>query len=228
MAEISVIVPVYNGARYLEEAIQSILSQEMQPREIIVVDDGSTDGSAELAGQYGPKGVRVHRKENGGAASARNLGMKVAVGDYFGFLDADDLWAPGKMAHQMAVMASDGSLDLVLGQVTQFLCPQVPSEQRGGLRKDLQQMPGYLVGSMLIRRESMEKVGPFNEALRFGEFIDWFDRARSLGMRHKILSETVLLRRIHDRNQGITQRSNHSQDYLAVVKAALDRRRSAK
>src|SRR5436190_9496549 len=93
---ISCIVPVFNGDRYLAETLDSILAQTHRPIEIIVVDDGSTDGTSAIAAEYGEK-IRYIRQENSGVASARNLGLQSARGDFIAFLDADDLWHAGKL-----------------------------------------------------------------------------------------------------------------------------------
>ena len=103
---ISVVIPVFNGERFLAEAIQSALSQTLSPCEILVIDDGSTDGSAYLAESFGPP-VRVLRQENQGEAAARNRGIESAMGDWVAFLDCDDVWKPEKLSLQAAYFTSD-------------------------------------------------------------------------------------------------------------------------
>lgn len=222
--DVSVIIPVYNGERYLAEAIDSVLAQEISPREIIVVDDGSADGSAAVAERYSK--VRLYRQENRGASSARNLGVQASRGTFLAFLDADDLWMPDKLDRQWREIHASPDVDMVLGAVVQFVSPEVPPEKRPRLGKDLQSAPGYLIGSLLIRRESFLKVGLLNEALQLGEFVDWFERARHMGVKFRALDDVVLRRRIHTTNQGITKRS-HMKDYVSVLKMALDRKRKA-
>src|SRR5262245_20840904 len=98
---ISCIVPVFNGERYLGEAIESILKQSYRPIEIIIADDGSTDDTVTVAARYGTQ-IRYLRQSNAGPAAARNLGLSVAAGEFVAFLDADDIWHPEKLARQMA------------------------------------------------------------------------------------------------------------------------------
>ena len=93
---VTVIIPCYNGAAYLREAIDSALDQTHPPLEVIVIDDGSTDDSAAIAESYGPP-VCVIRQENQGESVARNRGIDEAKGDWVAFLDADDLWKPTKL-----------------------------------------------------------------------------------------------------------------------------------
>ena len=98
---ISCVVPVFNGERYLGEALDSILAQTYRPLELLVVDDGSTDGAAALVTRYRDQ-TRPLFQPNAGQAAARNLGLSVARGEFVAFLDADDLWHPEKLARQMA------------------------------------------------------------------------------------------------------------------------------
>lgn len=102
-ARVSVIIPSYNCAPYLAEAIESALGQTLPPDEVIVVDDGSTDGSLEIAQGYGPP-VHVTRQENAGVSAARNRAIEQATGDWLAFLDADDIWAPAKLDRQLAAV----------------------------------------------------------------------------------------------------------------------------
>src|SRR5690242_4967891 len=94
---VTCIVPVFNGERYLGEALDSIFAQGHQPLEVLVVDDGSTDGSAAVAKSYGDR-VRYFFQPNAGPAAARNLGLEAARGEFIAFLDADDLWHRDKLA----------------------------------------------------------------------------------------------------------------------------------
>lgn len=103
---ISVVIPVHNGARYLRESIGSALSQTLPPWEVIVVDDGSTDGSSQLAAAFGPP-VRVICQPHSGESVARNRGIENAEGDWIAFLDADDVWQPNKLAEQAEFCRQD-------------------------------------------------------------------------------------------------------------------------
>src|SRR3954451_20640475 len=102
---VSVIVPVYNGAAFLADALVSILSQSLRPQQIIVVDDGSTDGSSDVAHQF-EKYVTLLQQPNLGASAARNRGVKRASGSHIAFLDADDVWVPDCLATQLECLRS--------------------------------------------------------------------------------------------------------------------------
>lgn len=112
MKTISVIIPTYNYARYLRDAIDSVLAQTVAPLEIIVVDDGSTDDTPQVLTAYGAT-IRAIHQSNLGVAAARNTGLAAARGEYIAFLDSDDLWLPRKLELQMARLESDPSLGLV-------------------------------------------------------------------------------------------------------------------
>ena len=103
-ARVSAVIPAYNASRYIEETIVSVLKQTLPPVEILVIDDGSTDGTPAIARAFGPP-VRAITKQNGGEGSARNRGLDEAAGEFVAFLDADDLWEPTKLEKQVAAMA---------------------------------------------------------------------------------------------------------------------------
>jgi glycosyltransferase involved in cell wall biosynthesis len=113
-SDISVVVPVFNGAPFLAGALASVATQGCRPREVIVIDDGSTDGSHAIAEAWGPP-MRVFRQANAGPAAARNRGIEQATGRYLAFLDADDLWPRDKLARQLAVLETRPELDMILG-----------------------------------------------------------------------------------------------------------------
>ena len=121
---VSVIIPVYNREKYLAEAIESVLAQTYRPIEVIVVDDGSTDGSADIAKRFGSP-VRYYFQPNSGAGAARNRGIAVARGSFLAFLDSDDLWVEDKLTHQMAAFERHSDVDIVSGHVRQFYSPEL-------------------------------------------------------------------------------------------------------
>ncbi len=218
-------IGVYNGAAYLGEAIDSVLAQDYRPLELIVVDDGSDDGSGDVARQY-PE-VRCVSQERRGAGAARNAGVELAGGDFFAFLDADDRFTPGKLARQMEALAADPALEAVFGHVREFVSPELQEEQRQLIRPPAPgAQPWTAPNLMLIRRASFERVGPFSETLRIADTVDWFARAQEALLRSVVLPEVVLERRLHTQNSGLREHASRP-EYLQVIRAALERRRSA-
>jgi glycosyltransferase involved in cell wall biosynthesis len=220
---ISVIIPVYNCERYLAGAIESVRAQTWRHIETVVVDDGSTDGSAAVAKRFGSF-VKYELQPHAGPGAARNRGVELAQGEYLAFLDADDLWVENKLEVQMAAFGSDTPPDAVFGHVEQFLSPDLSQEFAERMYCPAGLVPGRFPGTMLIGSETFRRVGPFSVGLRVAEFIEWYSRATELGLKDVMLPQMVLRRRIHATNSGIVHR-DASSDYVRVVKAALDRRR---
>jgi glycosyltransferase involved in cell wall biosynthesis len=222
---ISVMIGVYNAERYLGEAIDTVLSQSYRPLELIVVDDGSDDGSADVARAYDDTLVYAYQ-ENAGNGAARNHAVRLASGDLYAFLDADDRFVPGKLERQYAALVADPALDIVFGHVREFLSPELSEAQRATVRAPAAQpLPWPAPNLMLIRRESFQRVGPFAEDVKVGVTVDWYARAAEAGLRSAMLPEVVLERRIHLTNNGLRERDSRNQ-YLHVLKASLDRRRA--
>jgi glycosyltransferase involved in cell wall biosynthesis len=173
---VSVIIPCYNQGTVLAEAIDSALAQTYRHREIIVVDDGSSDGTADVAASYGAQ-IRVVRQANRGLPAARNAGIESAHGTLIGLLDADDRWLPNKLEVQVPWFA-DPATGLVHGGYRKF-----PSTLPGAgeVRKPLGAKTGFhgvlgfnVVGapvSVTFRRATFEQVGRFDETLGGAE--DW-------------------------------------------------------
>lgn len=218
---ISIVIPAYNAEAYVGEALESVFVQDYRPLEVIVVDDGSTDRTADLVRTYDD--VHYLYQENAGIAGAMNTGYQRATGDYIASLDADDIWMPNKLARQIQAFEEDPELDVVFGIVEQFLDPQSgPANVQ--VRDDLARMPGYLSAVMLVKRDSFFAVGLFNTNYRVGDFVDWYLRAKEVGLKEIVLPEVLLRRRIHDANTGVVQRDARG-DYLKVIKASRERRK---
>jgi glycosyltransferase involved in cell wall biosynthesis len=217
-------IGVYNGAPYLGEAIESVLAQTHEPVELIVVDDGSTDGSGAIAGAYGPR-LRCIRQERGGMAAARNRAVEAASGDFFAFLDADDRFPPDKLERQLEIFEQNPELDVVYGHVTEFLSPDLSKQARALLRAPNHDMPWPTPNLMLVRRDAFFRVGPFSTGLRVGIGVDWHARSNEIGLKSSVPPMVVLERRLHAENNGIRERQFKPQ-YLHVLKASLDRRRA--
>lgn len=222
-ADVSVIIPAYDAERYLAEAVDSVLAQSVGPREVFVVDDGSSDGTATVASTFAA--VTVLSAPHLGLGATLNRGIAAAAGGSIAFLDADDLWTPGKLAAQIEALEGAAAPDIVLGAVQQFISPDAPRDFRSRISCPPTPMPGFCAGAMLARRAVFERVGPFDPSLRLGSFIDWFDRAASLGVRTVVLPEIHLLRRLHGGNFSLRESAARS-DFARVAKAAIDRRRS--
>ena len=210
---IAVIIPVRDGRRYLPEAIVSAQTQVPRPTEVIVVDDGSTDGSGEVARALG---VRVLTQDQLGPGAARNLGVESAVTDLVAFLDADDRMVPGRLAVQAAELAADERSG-VFGLMRRFA-------EESGLYGEPE--PCLLPSAFVTRRAAFLESGGFDPSLPAGEFIDWMVRCRERGWRFHVVEAVVVERRVHADNLT-RDRERLRAGYLAVARSAVDRRRHA-
>jgi glycosyltransferase involved in cell wall biosynthesis len=225
---ISCIVPVFNGERYLREALDSILKQSYRPLEIIVADDGSTDGTEAIVARFGTQ-VRYLYQPNSGPATARNLGLGVVRGEFVGFLDADDLWHPEKLERQMARFDTRPELDVCVGHVQNFWVAELRAEEeRFRNHRVSRPLPGYVTETLLARHSLFNAVGPFNATLNHGDSTDWFLRAAEHGAIIELLPDVLSYRRLHQANRSRLLASNSRDAYLKIVKAVLDRRRLQK
>lgn len=219
---VSVVIPVHNGEKYLAESIRSVLEQRHPALELHVVDNASTDRTADVA--RGFPSVRYHRLEEKGLAKALNYGIERSTGELLAFLDADDVWTPDRLSWQLDALAREPDLDVVFGHIEQFISPELDDATKAGLTVTNRPVPGLHKCAMLIRMESFRKVGPFEPTVDMGDFLDWYMRARDAGLREKMLSETVALRRVHTENMGHTDRAKRV-EYVRILKRSLDRRR---
>ena len=221
---VSVLIGAYNAAAYIGEAIESALGQDYRPLELIVVDDGSTDGTADVVRRYGDS-AQYAFQENAGNGAARNRAVGRASGALFAFLDADDRFVPGKLDQQWEALRADPDLDVVFGHVREFVSPELSDDERATIRPPAPPAPWPAPNLMLIRREAFDRVGPFSEAVKVGVTVDWYARALEVGLRGAMLESVVLERRLHLGNNGLRERDLRHQ-YLHVLKASLDRRRA--
>lgn len=225
---ISCIVPVFDGERYLGEALESILQQSYRPLEIIIVDDGATDSTAAVAACYGEQGTYL-RQANAGPAAARNLGLSTARGEFIAFLDADDLWHPEKLARQMARFQARPELEVCITHVQNFWVPELQTKAaRLRDQRFMRPLPGYTMQALLARRLLFDRIGQLNPELRQGEDTDWFLRATEQRVVMEVLPEVLMYRRLHQSNLTRVAASANRDWLVQVFKASLDRRRLTK
>ena len=214
--EVSVIVPFYNSALYIKEAVQSIIKQSFDSLEIIAVNDGSTDDSVKILETINDPRLRIIDQPNAGAAAARNLGVKQSGGKYLAFLDADDLWVPEKIEIQYkAILENPG---MIFSHVKEFMGTDISNATS-------EAVPGLSAITLLISKEDFLKAGWFDPQWTVAEFIDWYDRAKAAGINSLLLPGVLAYRRVHAGNTDRLKRPDVKQ-YASVLKATLDRRRA--
>ncbi len=225
MAEptVTAAIPVRDGETYLAEAIESVLAQSRACDQVVVIDNGSTDGSAAVAAGYGPA-VELVTEPRPGIGPARNAAVAAARCGFVAFLDADDLWQPDKTERQLAAFAARPELQLVFGHVRQFASPDLPAAEAAALRVPTEPQPGLHIGAMLARRTAIDAIGPWPEDVRVSDGLTFLLRARELGLAQEMLDETVTLRRVHGANHSIDNRDQRA-EFARHLKRSLDRRR---
>jgi glycosyltransferase involved in cell wall biosynthesis len=198
---VSCVVPAYNAARFLAPALESIFSQTHPAHEIIVVDDGSTDETRAIASRFGGL-VTIVETEHRGHLAARDAGVDAARGDYIAFLDADDLWAPGKNERQLDVLRQNPDLDLCVAHFQNFWDPEIADEEERYRDLPLSKpMSGYIVPTLMARRDVFTRFGRFNSG-ECPSDTGWFAGAIAMGARLETLPDVLLHRRLHRANDS--------------------------
>jgi glycosyltransferase involved in cell wall biosynthesis len=193
---VSVIIPVFNGAGFIEEAIESVLRQSRKADEILVVDDGSTDGTSGIVERYADN-VKLLTQAHAGPAAARNRAIGFASGQHIALLDADDIMLPDRIRLQAAQLHDRPENDIVLGKQILFRQGEAPSEVLASRDLRSRTRPGFVPSAALIRRTAFEAYGAFSEDQRIGDFLEWLTRAQQAGCRSSVLDVPVVLRRVH-------------------------------
>jgi glycosyltransferase involved in cell wall biosynthesis len=221
---ISVVIPVYNGERFIAAAIRSVLAQTLRPDQIIVADDGSTDASGQIAASF--DGVTVLALPHRGGSAALNSALAVTSADFIAFLDADDLWAERKLELQAAAFAETPSTDAVFGKVVNFNDPQGRVASPSQVPDGLPEFVGASKNAMLVSRQAFDKVGAFDESIVVADFPEWYGRALTRGTSMRFLDDVVAFRRIHGGNATLRNRDTAHKEYLRTVREAIARRRA--
>jgi glycosyltransferase involved in cell wall biosynthesis len=233
MSLVSVVVPAYNRESYLAQALDSVLAQGELVREVIVVDDGSTDRTREIIQGFGPP-VRYLGQPNRGPSAARNAGLRLCTGEFIAFQDSDDLWPAGKLARQIDFLRAHTAVDFVFGDMANFLVD--PSrENTAEIRNP--QLHDYLVGhatdlkdlyrwlvvdnvvptpTVVARAAAVRRVGFFDEQLRLAEDLEYWLRSLE-SCRWGFLDAVLLHRRRHETNLV----ADHSRRDLATLEVLL-------
>jgi glycosyltransferase involved in cell wall biosynthesis len=202
---VSVVIPAYEAERFLGEAIESALAQTYGPVETIVVDDGSGDGTADVARRY--PGVAVIEQENAGPSAARNRGFAASGGELIAFHDADDAMTADKLEMQVGHLLANPGVGCVLAEQEIVVEPgtELPFWVEGSegavtmpsRPPELADEPLVHPMTMVVRRTTFERVGGFDESMRAGEDLDWMLRASEEGIEIARLPDVLLRRRVH-------------------------------
>jgi glycosyltransferase involved in cell wall biosynthesis len=219
-ALVSVVMPAFNEEAFIAEALDSVLAQAYEPVELIVVDDGSTDRTAEIAAA---RGASILRQPRRGPAVARNAGLAASHGDYWTIVDADDVIPADRLSLQVAHLEAHPDHAMVFGLAEAFVTPGEPRPAHYNPVWEDGPYAGHS-GTLLARRGLLEAVGPFDETLSLGEDVEWLARAKDARVRSGLVDRVVLRYRVHARNTSRDPNANR-EAMLMIARGSVRRRR---
>jgi glycosyltransferase involved in cell wall biosynthesis len=226
MASVSVIIPFFNAGPYLAEAVASVLAQDYRPLELLLVDDGSTDGHADLATRLAASSAEIRLlrlPSNQGPAAARNAALREARGELLTFLDADDLMLPGRLSCQTSYLERHPGVDVVVGVAECVLEPGVaPPDWLRGMNATGRNRYHHAM-TMLAPRRVFDRVGLFDPSFRVGEDTDWMLRARAAGLVIRRVNRVLIRRRIHGANLSYRTEEMRAAIHRVVLRLARER-----
>ena len=219
---ISVIITVYNGENFLAQALNSVFGQSYKNIEVIIIDDGSTDGTAEVAKPYLGNGkTRYIRQENSGQGSGLNHGVRLARGDFLAFIDHDDEWDTYKLELQMDAFNRDPELDAVFTHMRNFF--ENEEAEKFKVKKGI--MPGYLPETCLIKKDAFLKNGYFDTSISKGYFFTWYKGLEMNGLKQELLPDLLYHRRVHGANISISGSAKDYSDYFQAIRKIQQQRK---
>lgn len=231
-ALVSIIIPAYNNAAYLEAALTSVIQQSYRPLEMIVVDDGSTDNTAVVVAQWQQQTaahssppLRYFYQANAGPAAARNRGVALANGSLLAFLDADDWWHPQKLQRQVDRLSQEPTLGYILSHMGVHLETATAWPVSLNQAHYQNEPPCILPSALVVRQTIFQQVGGFDERYRYSDDADWFLRAKDAAIPFAVLPEPLVYKRIHATNLSHTPAM--AQETLRAFHASIQRQRQA-
>ena len=195
----SVIMPVRNGARFLSEALHSVLPQLAGNDEIVVVDDASIDATRSVLAAMQDRRIRVLDGSGRGVSSARNIGLKAATGEFIAFLDHDDLWPRRRHAVLLQALIAHANIDCAIGRIRLRMERNAIALQKF-LHLEGRLAPNLHLGAALFRRQILDMVGAFDEDMRFWEDSDYFLRLVERDYSTILCDVDALIYRRHEAN----------------------------
>lgn len=216
---LSVIIPAHQADKYIAQAVDSVRRQGWTGKtEIIVIDDGSTDNTVQVAQALG---VRLLQKPQGGAASARNAGLRIAAGDLILLLDADDVLNDGALSAMYDALADDTAAVFALAE--DFISPELTDGQKAQLLPRPTPYGGVLPGCSLIRRQVFDAIGLFDDTMKSGETVAWQLKLRDARIKTVQIPVVTLKRRLHLTNTGRLHQNREMSDYAALLRKRMKR-----
>lgn len=220
----SIVIPVLNGARFLDACLDSVLAQLGEADEAIVVDNGSTDRTLDLlAARRDPRLIVLHQPVRG-ISNARNMGLARAQGRLISFQDCDDLWPPGRQDVLMAALTDNPTANAAHGR-QRVIFDGMPMDETYAAM-DGQHVLMFNILTAMFRRELLDRVGQFDPSLAVAEDVDYLVRLRQAGMNAVAIDADVHIRRRHDANTTSSTPATAQRDTLQILRRNIVRRRT--
>jgi glycosyltransferase involved in cell wall biosynthesis len=220
MLPISVIISVYNAERYLSESLDSVLNQSMPAKEIIVINDGSTDQTINILKSYGKK-IKLIDRENKGVPYSVNEGLSEVKQPWIAFNDGDDIWSQNKLELQYNYLLEHKDLRILFGMMRQFISPELSEEDKASIYVPNSPEKALIRPAMLAHQSVFEDYGLFNPTLKAGDFIEWFQKIKENDLKFDFIDEVIYCRRLH--KNSLSNEEGVKDDFLKILKAKLDR-----
>lgn len=222
---VSVILVVKNGERYIQQAIESIMNQNVQPHEILVIDGHSTDATPAIARSFSRVTWMVQPGQ--GISEAYNIGIQSATGEYVAFISHDDVWEPDKLQIQFQQFQNDPGLEYCITWFDYF----IDSNSKPSLvfRKELlnSHHVGKFMETLMVKRNVFTRTGFFDTAMATAEDVDWFARAQDAKLQSYLVEKVLLRKRVHDQNTSLNNIQNNA-ELLLALKRSIDRKKQVK
>ena len=215
---ISILIPTYNNAKYIKQAIESVYAQNYDNMEIIVVDDGSTDNTKEIVEQY--KDIKYFYTEHKGIPFVRNLALEKSKGEYIAFLDSDDYWLSEKLNIQIQYFKEHPDCEIVFTKYKNFFEEEkIKIDKRAIREKELEAVEYKILPTALIKKTLFEKYGVFDENFQTGEDTELIYRMGKRGVSFDCCIDKVLyMRRLHGNNITLTVRPKYSKYIMNILR----------
>ena len=217
--KISIIIPTYNQAEYLQEAIESVLNQTYKNIEIIIIDDGSTDNTLKVVNSFNDNKIIFIQQRNKGASSARNTGIKEANGEYIAFLDSDDLWLKDKLRKQIDFMRENPEVGLLgtgcfqMIDTNKMIYKKIFPHKNEILQKNLIQYNPFIQSSVIVRKDVFNDIGLYDEKFKESEDYDLWLR---IAQKYKIANLKQALTTKKYSKVGLSKNKDSKQLYFAL------------
>ncbi|CAB4723651.1 unannotated protein [freshwater metagenome] len=224
---VSVVIAAYNSERFIADALDSVFAEVSEQDDVIVVDDGSMDGTAEVVRRYPT--VRLVQQRNAGPAAARNTAIRLSTATFIAAIDHDDLWPAGRLDRMVAALEANPEAGYVAGRQRLMVTPGAPLPYwlKSTEPEELERFQNERgTGMIMIRRSAFDRVGLFEESMtRGGEDIDWVFRCREAGYSEVEIDDEVLIRRLHGGNITANE-DDMKRATFAILRKRAQRRRS--